>query len=95
MNIIHNLRVAASTKTEDDTKTTLEFHDGSSRTIDIYLAASGGTPNPAFLPTSWLDIATTKVVTDEQTIRATKAPAGVYAIGDVALYSKGSVMDTT
>lgn len=95
VNVIHNLRIVASTKTEDDTKTILKFSDGSSRTVDIYLDASGGTPNSDFLPTSWLDIATNKVVTDEQTLRATKAPAGVYAIGDVASYSRGTAMDAT
>lgn len=95
VNIVHNLRVDASTKTEDDNKTTLELSDGSNRTVDIYLDASGGTPNSTFLPSNWLDTITKRVVTDEKTLRATKAPTGVYAIGDVASYSKGSVIDAT
>ena len=92
---VHNLRVAAVNKTEDDTKSTLEFSDGSTRVVDIYLNATGGKPNSEFLPPSWLDIATNQVVTDGETLRATKAPAGVYAIGDVASYSNGGVLDAT
>jgi NADH dehydrogenase FAD-containing subunit len=92
---LHNLRVTASAKTEDDTKTALEFNDGSSRVVDVYLDATGGKPNSDFLPSSWLDISTSKIATDGQTLRTTKAPAGVYAIGDVASYSKANIIDAT
>jgi apoptosis-inducing factor 2 len=91
--IVHNLRVTASDKTKDDTKTTLKFDDGSSQVVDIYLNATGTTTYSGFLPDSWLDISTNKVVTNGETLRATKAPAGVYAIGDVASHSKGTVIN--
>ena len=90
---VHHLRVTASDQAKDDIKTTLKFDNGTSQLVDIYLNATGTTTNSGFLPNSWLDICTNKVVTDGQTLRATKAPAGVYAIGDVASHSKGTALD--
>jgi NADH dehydrogenase FAD-containing subunit len=93
--VVHNLRVKTATKVEDATKTALEFNDGSTRVVDIYFQATGGKVNSEFLPTSWLDISTNQVVTDGQTLRATNALAGIYAIGDVASYSNGGIPDAT
>ena len=92
---IHNVRVTAANKTKDENKTTLEFSDGSTRVVDIYLDATGGKPNSGFLPTSWLDTTTNRVVTNGETLRATQAPAGVYALGDVASYSKCGIPDAS
>lgn len=92
---VHNVRVRSVTKTQDGTKTALEFNDGSKDVVDVYLDATGGTPNTQFLPTGWLDASSNQVLTDGVTLRATNAPAGIYSIGDAASFSKSSVMDAT
>lgn len=89
--VVHNLKVTSSKRIDD--KTELTFSDGSSRTVDLYIDATGGAPNTYFLPAAWLTDSK-KVATDPSTLRATQAPAGVYAIGDAASYSKASVLDT-
>ena len=72
--------------------TELQMNDGSSRTVDVFIDATGGKPNSSFLPSSRLN-RTCHVITDDKTMRAT-APGteDVYAIGDVASYSDGSIM---
>lgn len=88
---IHNIKVIKSTRLSTGT-TTVELSDGSTQTFDIYIETTGGKPNTSFLPPSWLDN-TKRVDTDMGTLRAIKAPAGVYSIGDVASYSIGSILD--
>lgn len=84
----HNLRVL-STKQEAD-KTIVTLSDNSTTTVDVYIDATGPTPNSSWLPSSWLT-STHRVQTDLPTLR-TPTP-GVYAIGDVASYSKGVLFD--
>ncbi|KAL1961102.1 hypothetical protein VTO42DRAFT_3047 [Malbranchea cinnamomea] len=90
--VIHNTRVTSSTALPDG-RTSLELDDGSTKTVDVYINTTGGKPNTGFLPPSWLDDKK-KIAVDATTLRATKAPAGVYGIGDVASYSRGGLMDT-
>ncbi|KAL2075049.1 hypothetical protein VTL71DRAFT_8829 [Oculimacula yallundae] len=86
---VNGVKVSSSTKNADGTTTTT-LSDGSSRTVDVYIDATGGKPNSAFLPSSWLN-ASGHVLTDDKTMRTDKP--GIYAIGDVASYSSGSIMD--
>jgi NADH dehydrogenase FAD-containing subunit len=88
---IHKLQVSSSTVLPDG-KTSLKLSDGNTKVVDIYIDATGGTPNTSFLPTSWLDDHKC-VATDGTTLRATSAPAGIYSIGDAASFSKGSIPD--
>jgi apoptosis-inducing factor 2 len=90
---LHNVRVTSSKATEGN-KVRLALSDGTTRTVDIFIDATGGVPNTSFLPAAWLDD-TKRVATDISTLRTTKAPAGVYAIGDAASYTKGSVADAS
>jgi NADH dehydrogenase FAD-containing subunit len=91
--VVHNLRVTASAPAAGNkAKTTVTLSDGTTRTVDLYIDCTGGMPNTDFLPKAWLD-ANSRVSTDSTTLRATGAPKGVYAIGDVASYSKMNVMD--
>lgn len=90
---IHQVKVTSISELEDG-RTSVNLSDGSTKTVDIYINATSGTPNTNFLPAGWLDVAK-RVVTDGSTLRATKAPAGVYAIGDAASYSNGGLMDAT
>jgi NADH dehydrogenase FAD-containing subunit len=89
---VHKLRVVSSE--EKGGKTEVELSDGSKRTVDLYIDATGGMPNSSFLPASWLD-ERKKVLADASTLRATNGAKNVYVIGDVASFSKGNVMDST
>ncbi|PBP15846.1 putative apoptosis-inducing factor 1 [Diplocarpon rosae] len=82
--------VASARAQGPDGQTTVTLSDGSIRTVDVFIDATGGKPNTQFLPREWLS-ESQHVVTDAKTCR-TPIP-GVYAIGDVASYSSGSVMD--
>jgi NADH dehydrogenase FAD-containing subunit len=90
---LHDVRVTSS-KTVGGDKVCLVFSDGTTRTVDIFIDATGGTPNTSFLPAAWLDDFK-RVATDMGTLRTTKAPPGVYAIGDAASYSKCSIPDSS
>lgn len=89
---IHNVKVTSSSTQSgaQSTTTTLQLSNNTSRTVDVYIDATGGRPNSAFLPKAWLN-ERGYVITDPKTLRG---PAdGVYAIGDVASYSSGTVID--
>ncbi|KAH8650953.1 AMID-like mitochondrial oxidoreductase [Tricladium varicosporioides] len=89
--ITHNLRVI-STSPLADGKTEMSLSDGSKKVVDLYIDATGGQPNTSFLPVSWLDN-TRKVITETTTLRT--PVKNVYAIGDVASFSLGNIMDST
>lgn len=92
--VIHNVKVTSSqpNSAEAYQPTQLQLSDGTTRDVDAYLDATGGRPNTDFLPKTWLT-ERGHVVTDAQTLRATAAPKSVYAIGDVASYTRGSIFD--
>ena len=90
--VVHNLRVASHTTTPSG-QTDVHFSDGSKKTVDVYIDATGGTPNTGFLPKAWLD-ANNKIKTDPVTLRGSGPDmSGIYAIGDAASYSKGGALD--
>ncbi|KAH7361073.1 hypothetical protein BKA65DRAFT_197968 [Rhexocercosporidium sp. MPI-PUGE-AT-0058] len=80
----------SSTRRNADGTTTVALSDGSSRTVDVFIDATGGKPNSTFLPSAWLN-ESGRVITDDKTMRTDKP--GIYAIGDVASYSSGSIVD--
>lgn len=74
--------------------TSVDFTDGSSMTVDVYIDATGGKPNTGFLPQLWLDSRDKTVLTDVKTLRVTNAvDGGVYCIGDAASYSNRNILD--
>ena len=88
---IHDLRVTSSRKI-DGAKTEVTLSDGTTRTVDVYIDATGPTRNSSFLPESWLN-SSRQVLVDEKTFRATAPGASsVYAAGDIASSSDGGVM---
>jgi NADH dehydrogenase FAD-containing subunit len=87
---VHNVRVVSSSSLPGG-KTEVVLSDGSKRTVDVYIDATGGSPNTSFLPASWLD-GRKRVLTTTADLR-TPTP-NVYALGDVASFSKGSVPDS-
>ncbi|KAL8930421.1 MAG: hypothetical protein Q9208_000605 [Pyrenodesmia sp. 3 TL-2023] len=91
--VVHNLRVTSTSPTTPDPHqpTTVHLSDGTSRTVDIYIDATGIRPNTAFLPKHWLTDKNYVITKDTTSLRG---PAdGVYAIGDVAGYSLGGALD--
>lgn len=79
---------------EQDGKTVLTLTNGEIKTVDIYIDATGDSPNSEFIPEAWLD-EKKRVKTDVSTLRVdVPGVTGVYAIGAVASYSNGGVMDT-
>jgi NADH dehydrogenase FAD-containing subunit len=87
--IVHNVRTISSSKTTAG-KTEVKLNDGTSRIVDVYIDATGPTPNSSFLPAAWLDL-TGRVLVDDKTFRVKGAP-NVYAGGDIASCSDGGVM---
>ena len=59
---------------------------------DVYIAATGVSPNTAFAPSNLLD-AGGYINTNPQTLRVEEAGERVYAIGDCASYSANCVLD--
>lgn len=91
--VTHNLRLASASALDDATgRTRLALDDGTTRTTDLFIDATGAKPNTSFLPPAWLN-ANGYVQTDVRTLRATAAGPHVYAVGDVASYSLGSLFD--
>jgi apoptosis-inducing factor 2 len=80
--------------TKEGGKEVLQLSDGTTKTVDVYINATGDRPNTAFVPQGWLN-ERGFVKTDPQTLRLDVPElTGVYCIGSVASYSNGSVMDT-
>jgi len=88
---VHKVRVVSSSFVGGKTEVVLS--DGTKRTIDLYIDATGGSPNSSFLPATWLDDRK-KVLADATTLRVKAAGKNVYSIGDVASFSKGNIMDS-
>ena len=102
--VINNVRVSSTSPETPDfsTPTTVTLDDGTTKTVDIYIDATGGKPNSEFLPGSWLDSITKRVLTDPTGLRVHNGGSkdglgevvpGVYAIGDVASYGNATAID--
>ena len=102
--VVHDLRVKSkdessisSSNNNKDKTLKLALSDGSERTVDLYIDATGGTPNTSFVPADWLN-EQKLVKVDADTLRvkggAGADSAGVYALGDAADYSNQTYMWT-
>lgn len=87
---IHGVKVTGMLESADG-RTKLTLSDGQTVDTDVYIDATGGKPNTGFLPPEWLDDRGF-VNTDGVTLRVANAP-GIFAIGDVATYSKHNIID--
>ncbi|KAL8668343.1 MAG: hypothetical protein Q9168_007030, partial [Polycauliona sp. 1 TL-2023] len=88
----HGVRVKSATSAEGEKGITeVVMDDGSAKTVDIYIDATGIQPNTTFLPPSWLTPRNYVVTQDTTSLRG--PVSGVYAIGDVAGYSLGGALD--
>ncbi|ESZ91283.1 hypothetical protein SBOR_8317 [Sclerotinia borealis F-4128] len=95
--VINNVRVESTNPAHPATSpTTLKLSDGSSREVDIYIDATGGTPNSEFLSKSWLD-ETGRVITHDAYFRVkgngSDNVKGVYVLGDIVAGSTNSALE--
>jgi len=86
-----NVRVVEHTKANG--KDVLKLSNGETKTVDVYIEATGDKPNTKFVPQEWLD-EKQKVKADPQTLRLNvPGVTNVYVFGTVGSYSNGSVVD--
>ncbi|KAF9691644.1 hypothetical protein EKO04_010472 [Ascochyta lentis] len=88
--VVYNQRVV-DTETSDE-HTILTLSKGDKIEADLYIPAHGVQPNSAFLPSRLLDDKHYLKVNDS-TLRVDAAGPRVYSIGDVASYSRNSMLD--
>jgi NADH dehydrogenase FAD-containing subunit len=93
VDVVYNTRVAQSSKTENGkTQCTLTSSNTPERTqeVDLYIPAHGVLPNSSWLPKRLLD-AHGWLQTNPQTLRVDAAGPRIYAIGDIASFSRRTI----
>lgn len=88
--VLYKQRVTDTQAVGDRTIITLA--NGDRLEADLYVPAYGVEPNSSFLPAHLLDDKN-YLTANEQTLRVDGAGPRVYAIGDVASYSRNSIID--
>jgi len=92
--VIHNLRVSSNDTSKSPNVVTLS--DGSTKTTDLYIDATGGKANTEFLKPDWLD-ETKRVLTRDAYFRVkgngSDDVEGVYVVGDVTSGSANTAME--
>ena len=91
---IINGGIRVNSATRQGGRDVLQLSDGTTKTVDVYIEATGDRPNNKFVPKDWLT-ERGQVQTDGQTLRLNvPGVTRVYCIGSVASYSDGSVFDS-
>lgn len=75
-----------------DGQTTVHLDNGKTLTADVYIPATGVTPNTSFLPDSILN-EKKYVHVNPSTLRVENAGERVYAFGDVGDFTRGGVLE--
>ena len=94
--LVKNARVTAAapdgagTNSNLTAKTTLTLEDGTNLIADLYIPATGTSPNTNFVHESLLS-SDGRIETNPSTLRVGKAGSLMYAIGDVASYSRPAI----
>lgn len=114
--VVHNLKVVAVTaadpipgpgageglEEQTVTETIVTLSDGSTKTVAVYIDATGGNGNAdAFLPETWLD-ETDRILTKDAYFRVRGSSErqndpqayGIYAVGDVVSGSANTLIET-
>lgn len=90
--VTHEARVTSAVQQEQrQASWDVVLSDQSTRTVDVYIDATGSTPNTAFLPSAWLD-PRGYVKADPSSLRVVDI-VGVYALGSVTSFTNGSYFD--
>lgn len=88
--VVHDVRVDGSSKNESG-RTVLKLSDGTEKTVDVYINATGDKPNNKFIPKDWLT-ENGFVKMDTPTLRADiPGIKNVYVIGSIGNYSQGGI----
>lgn len=90
VDIVYNQRVASAHPSGDRTVITLA--KGNTVEADLYVPAYGVQPNSAFLPAHLLNDRK-YLTTNSRTLRVDAAGPRVFAVGDVASYSRNNIVD--
>ncbi|KAF2673820.1 FAD/NAD(P)-binding domain-containing protein [Microthyrium microscopicum] len=91
VHIMHNVRlISAQELPSRNTRCVLS--DELTISCDLFIAATGTSPNTAFLPENLLD-ATGYVVVEPQFMRVPRAGDRVYAIGSCCAYDRKNILD--
>lgn len=94
--VVKNMRVkavapeSAGTDSTLTTKATVTLEDGKTLDADLYIPATGTTPNTSFIDASLLK-PDGRVDTNTSTLRVDNAGPRVYAVGDAASYARPAV----
>ncbi|KAI9725767.1 MAG: hypothetical protein M1828_002650 [Chrysothrix sp. TS-e1954] len=91
VDVVYNTKVTRVEMVSDD-KTTIHLDNGKTLDADVYIPATGVTPNTSFLPQSLL---TEKgyIKADLNTMRVLGAGERVFTLGDCGSYTRGGVLD--
>ena len=93
VNVVYNARVSkVEFGVSEAEKTTVVLSNSDVMTADVYIPATGVTPNTNFLPKELLNDRR-YVQTNPSTLRVDGAGDRVYALGDVGSYTRGGVLD--
>ncbi|GME29205.1 Apoptosis-inducing factor 1 [Neofusicoccum parvum] len=90
--VVHGLKIISSGPGSDG-KETLHLSDGSQTSADLFLDARGTSLNSSFLPPAWLNERGAVQVDGHLRVTAAGSGARVYAVGDIASYSSGGIME--
>ena len=95
--VIHNVRAVSNTAGTDGSSTVVTLSDGTTKTVDLYIDATGGVPNTQFLPPSWLDESQRVITMDNYfRVRGSSEESAdardVYVLGDIVAGSDGTLM---
>lgn len=88
--VLYDQRVVDTSSRGD--RTVINLSKGDKLEADLYVPAYGVEPNSSFLPSHLLD-SKKYLLTNDKTLRVDAAGLRVYAIGDVASYSRNSIID--
>jgi apoptosis-inducing factor 2 len=89
--VVHGVQITSARS--EGGKEVLEFSNGETKTVDIYIPAVGDKPSSSFAPREWVDDKG-RILTDPKTLRLkVDGVKDVYVYGTVASYSDGSIAD--
>jgi NADH dehydrogenase FAD-containing subunit len=93
VDVLYNTRVAdVSPPTTSNSRTTITLAKGDKLEADLYIGASGVTPNSSFLPPALLN-ERGYLLTNPKTLRVDAAGPRVYALGDIASFSNNTAIN--
>jgi NADH dehydrogenase FAD-containing subunit len=91
VDVVYNTRIVDVSDSKNG-RTTVTLAKGRSIDVDLYIPAHGVTPNSSFIPASLLT-ESGYLKTNPKTLRVDAAGPRVYAIGDIASYSRNCYLD--